>query len=169
MGPHQRCDFRRSGAGPGSIFKDEQRVFRFQEGQRGADAYLAMMDKYGPGQGHYFPMMQLHAEKMARELAMLHVFGPGFRSSSEQLLKQVLQGRALGIYGDFLKESFSRSGTGLTEAAIGPLAQPLVSLNRLSSEARRKAEGGEHFNFGAALANDIQTYAPGSTVSYARA
>ncbi|MEJ0094157.1 MAG: hypothetical protein WDN46_12185 [Methylocella sp.] len=102
-----------SGVGPGSIFKDEQRVFRFQEGQRGSDAYLELMDKYGPGQGRYFAMMQNHAEKMGRELAMLHVLGPGFRSSSEQLLKDAINEDAERALQPSGKNAFEKIGDGL--------------------------------------------------------
>lgn len=100
-------------AGPGTIFKDEQRTFQFNDGQKGADGYLKMMDKYGPGQGGYFNMMQGHAEKMARELSLMHVFGPSYRAMSQKLLDDAISmnaERALtqpprgmsGKIGDFL-------------------------------------------------------------------
>jgi hypothetical protein len=80
-----------SRAGPSTVFKNEQRTFRFAEGRKGADAYLELMDKYGPGQGHYYPMLQSHGEKMARELAMLHVMGPNFRTAGDALLKSAIE------------------------------------------------------------------------------
>jgi hypothetical protein len=79
-----------------------------------------------------------------------------------------LQGGALGIYGDFLKEGFSRSATSLTEAALGPLAMIPATAQRLTSGARRMAENGEHVNFGSALADDIGRFTPGSNLWYAR-
>ena len=79
-------------AGPSTVFKQESRVFRFADGQKGADAYLELMDKYGAGQGNYYSMMQAHAQSMSRELALLHIMGPGFRATGDQLLKDALAG-----------------------------------------------------------------------------
>jgi hypothetical protein len=72
--------------GPSSVFKDETRVFRFPDDKAGSAAYLRLMDKYGAGEGGYFNMMQSHAQSMARELSMLHQFGPDFRASTSQLV-----------------------------------------------------------------------------------
>lgn len=83
-----------SKVGPSTVFKQEQRTFRFSEGEAGAKAYLDLMDKYGPGQGHYYGMMQGHAQSMARELSLLHVMGPGFRGTGEQLLKDAVEADA---------------------------------------------------------------------------
>jgi hypothetical protein len=77
-------------AGPGSVFKDEQRTFRFQKGV-GGDSYLRLMDKYGPGQGGYFGMLQSHTERMARELAMMHLFGPSFRTMTARVLEDAVK------------------------------------------------------------------------------
>lgn len=78
--------------GPSSIFKQESRTFRFTDGEAGSGAYLRMMDKYGVGQGNYYAAMQGHAQTMARELAMLHVMGPGFRTTADQLLQDAIKG-----------------------------------------------------------------------------
>jgi len=78
------------------------------------------------------------------------------------------QGGALGLYGDFLKEATSRSGTSLTEAALGPLASIPVAAQRLTSGARRAAEHGENVNFGAALADDIVKFTPGNNFWFSR-
>ncbi len=78
------------------------------------------------------------------------------------------QGGAAGFYGDFLKEAFSRSGTSLTEAALGPLASIPATAQRLTSGARRYAENGENVNFGAALSDDIGRFSPGSSIWYGR-
>ena len=99
--------------GPSSVFKEETRTFQFNKGEAGANGYLKLMDKYGPGQGGYFNMMQGHAEKMARELALMHVFGPSYRGMSQKLLDDAIRlnaERALtappkgmgGKIGDFL-------------------------------------------------------------------
>lgn len=84
-----RLDMNRK-AGPGTVFKDEQRTFGFQPG-RGADSYLRLMDKYGAGQGGYFSMMQGHLEKTARELALMHVFGSNYRGLSGKLLENAIR------------------------------------------------------------------------------
>jgi hypothetical protein len=81
-----RMDLSRK-AGPGTVFKDQQRTFQFNR----SDAYLDLMDKYGPGQGGYYSMMQGHAEKMARELALMHVFGPSYRPMTKKLLDDALK------------------------------------------------------------------------------
>jgi hypothetical protein len=81
-------------AGTATVFKEENRVFRFVDGQAGADAYLHLMDKYGPGQGGYYAMLQSHAQKMARELALLHVLGPSPRAQGEALLKAAVENDA---------------------------------------------------------------------------
>lgn len=82
--------------------------------------------------------------------------------------ESAFQGGAVGIYGDFLKEAFSRSGTSLTEAALGPLASIPAAAQRLTSGARRAAESGENVNFGAALADDIVRFTPGGNLWYGR-
>lgn len=78
------------------------------------------------------------------------------------------QGGGAGIYGDFLKEGFSRSGTSLTEASLGPLASIPAAAQRLTSGARRAAESGENVNFGAALADDIVKFTPGGNLWFSR-
>jgi len=78
-------------AGPSTVFKDEQRVFRFADGKAGADAYLRLMDKYGMGQGGYFSAMQAHVDKMSHELAMLHVLGPSPRAAGQALLEEAVR------------------------------------------------------------------------------
>lgn len=103
-------------AGPSSLFKQETRVFRFTDGQKGVDAYLGMMDKYGPGQGGYFAMMQAHAQKMAQELATLHVFGPRSSAIADKLLQDSIEGdRAAALReGDRVK-----AGGAPTKTTIG--------------------------------------------------
>jgi len=105
--------------GPGSVFKDEQRTFRFQP-NRGADSYLRLMDKYGAGQGGYFAMMQGHAEKMARELALMHVFGPRFRGTSQALLDETTRLHA--------ERGLEPDTRGLLQKTGDALMKPLESL-----------------------------------------
>ena len=79
-----------------------------------------------------------------------------------------LQGGALGIYGDFFHEAFSRSDTSLTETLMGPVAAIPTSIQGLTSGARRAAEDGQHVNFGSKLARIIGDNTPGSKLWYAR-
>lgn len=81
-------------AGPGVVFKDAQRTFRFVDGEKGADAYLRLMDKYGLGSGGYHASMQVHVDKMAHELAMLHVLGPSPRAAGQALLDEARRAAA---------------------------------------------------------------------------
>lgn len=75
-----------SAGAAGGAFRSEMRTFRFTEGQAGADAYLKLMDKYGAGQGGYLNMMEVHVQKVSRELASMHVLGPSYRANGEALL-----------------------------------------------------------------------------------
>ena len=79
-----------------------------------------------------------------------------------------LQGGALGIYGDFFKDAFSRSDTSLTESLLGPLGTIPASIQGLTSGARRAAEDGERVNFGAKLARIISQAPPGGNLWYGR-
>ena len=71
-----------SGAGHGSAFNDTMRVFNFQN----ADGYLALMDKYGPGQGGIYGMMLGHLKGMAHSIAGAEVLGPSHKSNFYRLL-----------------------------------------------------------------------------------
>jgi hypothetical protein len=83
-------------------------------------------------------------------------------------LQAALQGGAAGIYGDFLKDGFSRSDTSLLETAIGPMSEIGSAAGRLTSGAYREAQDGAKSNYGAELAKDVQKFTPGSTVWYTR-
>lgn len=76
--------------GAGFAFSPEMRVFRFAEGKAGADAYLALMEKYGPGTDLY-GMMRGHLHSAAREIALIEQFGPNYRANF-----RVLHGEAAG-------------------------------------------------------------------------
>lgn len=74
----------------GGAFKTDMRVFRFADGQAGADGYLRLMDKYGAGRGGYLRMMQAHVGKVSRELGLTRVLGPGYTEMGEKLLQDAL-------------------------------------------------------------------------------
>lgn len=56
-------------------FSKEMRTFRFQPGKAGADAWEKLQAKYGVG-NEIMAAVDHHIEHMAREIAMLHVWGP---------------------------------------------------------------------------------------------
>lgn len=76
-----------TGGGQGTssgAFSPQMRVFRFADGKAGADAWLNLMGKYGPGQDIYSSMRQ-HLQGMSREIALLEQFGPNYRSNFKVL------------------------------------------------------------------------------------
>lgn len=73
------------GHGVGLAFTPEMRVFRFAEGKAGADAYLRLMEKYGPGTDLY-AMMRGHLHAASREIAFVEQFGPEYRANFRSLL-----------------------------------------------------------------------------------
>jgi hypothetical protein len=79
-----------------------------------------------------------------------------------------LQGGALGIYGDFLRDTFSRSGTSLGETLSGPLGQIPAAIGELGGAITRNVADGRPQTIGAALARDVQRFTPGSSLWYAR-
>jgi hypothetical protein len=79
-----------------------------------------------------------------------------------------LQGGAAGIFGDFLKDAFSRDKNTLLETIAGPWAQTITAPEEILSESRREAVEGEKVNWGSILARDLQDFVPGSGVWYAR-
>lgn len=61
--------------GGGGAFHPEQRTFQFADGQEGADAWLRLQGKYGPGD-NIMGMLTGHLSSMAREIALSEVVGP---------------------------------------------------------------------------------------------
>lgn len=167
-----------SRTGPSSVFKPEQRVFRFTEGAKGAEAYLSMMDRFGPGQGHYFAMMQSHAQSMARELSMLHVMGPGFRSTGEQLLKDAIEADATRALNPEPKTVWQKMGDTLLRGAglEGRIAAERLhkymtgQLSGVESEAMAGVLGGARsFLTSTSMNSAIVTAIPADSVNWAMA
>ena len=167
-----------SNAGPSTVFKTEQRVFRFADGEKGANAYLELMDKYGPGQGHYYSMMQGHATKMARELSLLHVFGPKFRVAGDQLLKDAVEGEAKASLAPSKKTIAEKIGGGLLRsvglegrAAAQRLHQYMTGqLSGVGSDAVASIfEGTRSFLTGTNMGSAIITALPSDTVNWTMA
>lgn len=74
-----------SSIGDATVMSDYSRTFRFANNEAGARSYLALMDKYGAGQGGYFASVQTHVNGLARELALKHQFGPDYRTATKHL------------------------------------------------------------------------------------
>lgn len=127
---HIRLDLS-SNRGASSIFKQENRVFRFTDGEAGSSAYLRMMDKYGPGQGAYFNMMSSHAQKMSQELATLHVFGPGFKATADQLLADAIKG---GREAKLREEDRIKAGGAPKTTNLGEKIENRIAAMGLESE-----------------------------------
>jgi hypothetical protein len=73
--------------GASAPFSKEQRTFQFAQGKAGADAYLALMKKYGPGT-NIMQMLVGHLDRMAREIALTETFGPNYEANFRALFKQ---------------------------------------------------------------------------------
>jgi hypothetical protein len=94
--------------GAGTAFNPEMRVFRFAEGQAGADAYLRLMGKYGPGQDLY-SMMRGHLRAAATEIAFTDLLGPDFRGTFRAMLAEARKDEARGRKSPFLTRFMSSS------------------------------------------------------------
>ncbi|MBV8896122.1 MAG: hypothetical protein JO051_06410 [Acidobacteriaceae bacterium] len=113
----------------GGAFKTDMRVFRFAEGEAGASSYLKLMDKYGAGQGGYTQMLEAHVHKVARELGLMQVLGPGWRNTGETLLHEATVAHAKArserpipkTFADYFKQQGADLGKRMT---IGWLESP---------------------------------------------
>lgn len=65
----------RSGGGTTGTFASEMRTFQFASGSDGAEAWLKLQGKYGPGD-NIMGMLTGHLNRMAREIALSEVIGP---------------------------------------------------------------------------------------------
>ena len=116
------------GLSHGGAFRTDMRIFRFSDGEHGAESYLKLMDKYGAGQGGYLQMMQAHVESTSRELGLMHVLGPGYRTNGEALLRYAQQqassikanAEPIRTWGDWFKQAPGKIGKG----SIGFLESP---------------------------------------------
>jgi hypothetical protein len=79
-----------------------------------------------------------------------------------------LQGGALGIYGDFVKDAFSRSDSSLLETSMGALGTIPTGIEALLSPARRQAVEGEKVNWGSGVAKFVKNFTPGSNLWYSK-
>lgn len=79
-------DITQTGGGAAPFAKD-QRTFNFAAGQAGADAYLNLQKKYGPGT-NIMQMLVGHLDRMAHETALTETFGPSYEANFRALFKQ---------------------------------------------------------------------------------
>ncbi|MGA2491320.1 MAG: hypothetical protein ABSF67_00050 [Roseiarcus sp.] len=75
-----------SGGGSSAPFAKDQRTFNFGQGKDGADAWLKLQKKYGPGE-NIMSMLAGHLDRMAHEVALTETFGPSYEANFRALLK----------------------------------------------------------------------------------
>lgn len=73
--------------GTAAPFTKDQRTFQFSGGQAGADAYLNLQKKYGPGT-NIMQMLTGHLDRMAHDIALTETFGPSYEANFRALFKQ---------------------------------------------------------------------------------
>ena len=73
--------------GAAAPFAKDQRTFNFQSGADGANAYLALQKKYGPGT-NIMQMLVGHLDRMAHDIALTETFGPSYEANFRAFFKQ---------------------------------------------------------------------------------
>jgi hypothetical protein len=141
----------------GSPFNDTMRVFRFKS----ADSYLKLMDKYGPGEGGYYPMMLAHLRGMAHEIAMTELLGPSYHANFRRLLDLTKLET---------KEKLSRFNPIRAVESVGAAERTFKALtgelNSVSSELWAGLAGGiRNFATSAKLGAATLTAVPGDSVN----
>lgn len=71
----------------GATFSPEMRTFQFQHGAEGAEAWLRLQGKYGPGD-NVMGMLTSHLNSQAREIALAEVIGPNHAAIMRALIQQ---------------------------------------------------------------------------------
>jgi hypothetical protein len=84
-----------AGRGGSGVFNPEMRIFRFVDGERGANAWLDLQRDFGPGQDIY-GLLSGHINSMAREIAFADTWGPDYRATFRELLGEVQRDQAKG-------------------------------------------------------------------------
>lgn len=88
-------DITQTGGGAAPFAKD-QRTFQFSPGKPGADAYLAMQKKYGPGT-NIMQMLVGHLDRMSHDIALTETFGPNYEANFRALFKQAKADPAIPV------------------------------------------------------------------------
>jgi hypothetical protein len=89
-------------------------------------------------------------------------------SSPKFWAKAVLQGGALGIYGDFVFQNVNAYGRGLGDQLTGPVVPVLTDLKNLTIGNAYQAMEGKPMSFGPEMLNFGSNFIPGRTVWYAK-
>lgn len=74
--------------GGNAPFSNDHRTFNFAQGSAGAEAYLHLQKKYGPGT-NIMQMLTGHLDRMAHVIALTETFGPSYDANFRALLKHV--------------------------------------------------------------------------------
>jgi hypothetical protein len=80
------------GGAPGA-FNPEMRVFRFAEGETGADAWIKLQTKYGTGQDILSAVRQ-HVRRQSQDIALAEIFGPHPEGGFARVLELVKEEQA---------------------------------------------------------------------------
>jgi hypothetical protein len=80
----------------------------------------------------------------------------------------LVQGGGLGIYGDFIRSSESRTGSGIQKTLLGPAVQTGATIEALTVDPLRAAARGEEYNLGRQAARALRSETPGGTLWYSR-
>lgn len=78
------------------------------------------------------------------------------------------QGGGLGIYGDFINDAFSRSGSNLAGTIAGPAVGFGQDILNLTSQNARKLVDGDKASWQGELTRFIKNWTPGSSLWYSR-
>jgi len=80
-------DITGSGNGASAPFSKDQRTFVFSQNSAGAESWLRLQKKYGPGT-NIMQMMVGHLDRMAHQIGLMETFGPSYEANFRALLKQ---------------------------------------------------------------------------------
>ena len=87
-----------------------------------------------------------------------------------EMLRTMLKGGGLGLYGDFLFSDVNRFGGGLARSAVGPVWDRADTLRKLTvGNALEVAEGKQKTNAGREMVAFLKQNTPGASLWYARA
>jgi len=99
-------------AGSAPVFSGELRTFRFVQGEKGAEAWLALQGRYGSGRD-ILATLQNHLGSMGREAALVDVLGPQHAATVAMLEKNARQAAAL-----------AKDGRSALQNAVAALKRP---------------------------------------------
>lgn len=86
----------------------------------------------------------------------------------QTLLEAFAQGGGGGIYGDFIRSSQSRFGSGFEDTLKGPAWQTAATLERLTLGAIAADRRGDNVNYGGRVVRALRSELPGGSLWYTR-